>query len=95
MIVLATDVTKGENLFLPGVNDVVSHSQNLREVRGYGYPHFLEVGVPYPPLFGCMTEKLEIISTLLRRIGIPPPTVAPWRVALYKDRQSNRRVAVF
>jgi len=39
--------------------------------------------------------QLEIISTLLRQIGIPPPTVAPWRVALYKDRQSNRRVGVF
>jgi len=32
--------------------------------------------------------KLEIISTLLRRIGIPPPKV-------YKDRQSNWRVGVF
>jgi len=39
--------------------------------------------------------KLEIILTLLRQIGIPPPTVAPWREALYKDRQSNRRVGVF
>ena len=39
--------------------------------------------------------KLEIISTLLRRIGIPPPTVTPWRVSLYEDRQSNRRVGVF
>jgi len=39
--------------------------------------------------------KLEIISTLLHRIRIPPPTVAPWRVTLYKDRQSNRRVVVF
>jgi len=47
---------------------------------------------------GNVTEKnneLEIISTLLRQIGIPPPTVAPWREALYKDRQSNRRVGVF
>jgi len=40
-------------------------------------------------------ERLEIISTQLRRIGIPPPTVAPWRVTSYKDRQSNRRVGVF
>ena len=40
-------------------------------------------------------KQLEIISTLPRRIGIPPPTVAPWREALYKDRQSNRRVGVF
>ena len=40
-------------------------------------------------------KKLEIISTLLRQIGIPPPTVAPWREALYKDRQSNWRVGVF
>ena len=40
-------------------------------------------------------RKLEIILTLLRQIGIPPPTVAPWREALYKDRQSNRRVGVF
>jgi len=32
---------------------------------------------------------------LLCRIGIPPPRVAPWRVSLYKDRQSNRRVGVF
>ena len=40
-------------------------------------------------------KKLEIILTLLRQIGIPPPTVAPWREALYKDRQSNRRVGVF
>jgi len=32
---------------------------------------------------------LEIISTLLRRIGIPPPRVAPWRVSLYKDRGSQ------
>jgi len=40
-------------------------------------------------------EKLETILTLLRQIGIPPPTVAPWREALYKDRQSNRRVGVF
>ena len=39
--------------------------------------------------------KLEIISMLLRQIGIPPPTVAPWREALYKDRQSNWRVGVF
>jgi len=39
--------------------------------------------------------KLEIISTLLRQIGIPQPTVAPWREALYKDRQSNREVGVF
>ena len=38
---------------------------------------------------------LEIILTLLRQIGIPPPTVAPWREALYKDRQLNRRVGVF
>ena len=42
-----------------------------------------------------MMKKLEIISTLLRRIEIPPPTVAPWWEALYKDRQSNRRVGVF
>jgi len=40
-------------------------------------------------------SKLEIISTLLRQIGIPLPTVAPCREALYKDRQSNRRVGVF
>jgi len=40
-------------------------------------------------------KKLEIILTLLRQIGIPPPTVAPWREALYKDRQLNRRVGVF
>ena len=39
--------------------------------------------------------KPEIISMLLRQIGIPPPTVAPWREALHKDRQSNRRVGVF
>jgi len=39
--------------------------------------------------------KLEIISTLLRQIGIPPPTVVPWREALYKDWQSYRRVGVF
>jgi len=39
--------------------------------------------------------ELEIIVTLLRQIGIPPPTVAPWQEALYKDRQSNRRVGVF
>jgi len=32
---------------------------------------------------------------LLHRIGIPQPTVAPWRVTLYNDRQSNRRVGVF
>jgi len=39
---------------------------------------------------------IEIISTLLRRIGIPPPRVAPGdRVSLYKDRQSYRRVGVF
>ena len=40
-------------------------------------------------------KQLEIISTLMRQIGIPPPTVAPWQEALYKDRQSNRRVGVF
>ena len=40
-------------------------------------------------------QELEIISTLLRQIGIPPPTVAPRQEALYKDRQSNRRVGVF
>jgi len=39
--------------------------------------------------------QLEIISTVLRRIGIPLPTVAPWQVTLYKDWQSNRRVGVF
>jgi len=39
--------------------------------------------------------ELEIISTLLHQIGISLPTVAPWREALYKDRQSNRRVGVF
>jgi len=32
---------------------------------------------------------------LLRQIGIPLPTVAPWREALYKERQSNWRVGVF
>ena len=42
--------------------------------------------------FEC-TEQLEIISTLLRRIGIPPPTTPPGE-SLYKDRQSNRRVGV-
>jgi len=40
-------------------------------------------------------SELEIIFTLLRQIGIPPPTVAPCWEALYKDRQSNRRVGVF
>ena len=40
-------------------------------------------------------QKLEIILTLLHRIGIPPPTVVPWRLALHIDRQSNRRVGVF
>ena len=46
-------------------------------------------------LKGSLKIKLEIILTLLRQIGIPPPTVAPWREALYKDRQLNRRVGVF
>ena len=36
--------------------------------------HFFD---QWQPILGAKLVKLEIISTLLRRIGIPPPTVPP------------------
>ena len=59
---------------------------------------FLVISHPFIPsllISGQQLFELEIISTLLHQIGIPPPTVAPWQEALYKDRQSNRSVSVF
>ena len=46
-------------------------------------------------VFSIEKERiLEIISTLLRQIEIPPPRAPPGE-SLYKDQQSNRRVGVF